>query len=97
MNTQDDANMLDIWVAGPSDTRGFGSKRLSVDEVANNMRDFLAKMQTVFTSVPEAFGRYALSEFTIAAEISGSGKLILLGSGVEANAKGAIEFKFVRK
>lgn len=79
-------------------TRGRDSiKELKVEVLAENMNIFLFQVQSLLEKTPEELGKFYFDEITITAEVSANGKLVLLGSGVEAAAKGSLQFKFKRK
>jgi hypothetical protein len=77
-------------------TRGGGAKEIPVEALAENVKDFIGKMSAILSATPESVGGFKLKEFEVSAEVSASGKLGLLGSGVEASATGALTFKFQR-
>ncbi len=71
---------------------------LKVEVLADNVNLFLGQVEKMMASAPEQInGKFKLTEFTVSAEISATGSLILLGSGVEASGKAGISFKFERK
>jgi hypothetical protein len=63
----------------------------------DNLAHFLQAMRGVVSEVPDHFGVYELSEVTLSAEVSASGKVSLMGSGAEVGGTGGITFKLVRK
>ena len=65
--------------------------------LAQNINLFLTGIEGILENAPVEVGKFHFVEFTVSAEISSNGKLVLLGSGLEAAAKGGIAFKFVRK
>ena len=76
-------------------TRG-SAKEFPIETLADNVRDFLTKVNKILSAAPESSGSFKLKEFEVSAEVSASGKLGLLGSGVEASATGALKFTFQR-
>ncbi len=71
---------------------------LKVEVLADNVNLFLGQVEKMMSNAPEEInGQFKLTEFTVAAEISATGSLILIGSGVEASGKAGIAFKFARK
>jgi hypothetical protein len=71
---------------------------LKVDVLADNVNQFLSQVEGMLSKAPdEVAGKFKLAEFTVSAEISAKGGLVLLGTGVEAAGKGALSFKFQRK
>jgi hypothetical protein len=76
-------------------TRG-KAKELPIETLAKNVREFLAKMNKILADTPESAGSFKLKEFEVSAEVSASGKLGLLGSGVETSVSGGLKFTFQR-
>ena len=77
--------------------RGHAPKELPVEIRAENVNVFLGQIESVLEKAPETVGKFQFTEFTVAAEISAKGGLVLLGSGVEVTGKGGLTFKFQRK
>jgi hypothetical protein len=79
-------------------TRGRGGPReLKVEVLAENVNLFLTQIKSMVEKSPDEVGKFKFTEFTVSAEISGEGKLVLAGTGVEAAVKGGLTFKFERK
>ena len=78
-------------------TRGPGPRELKVEILAQNINLFLTGIEEILEKAPVDVGKFHFVEFTVSAEVSSNGKLVLLGSGLEAAAKGGLAFKFVRK
>jgi hypothetical protein len=97
MNDQDTILVL---VGDEAVTRGGGPgvQELKVEVLADNVNLFLGQIEKMMANAPEEInGKFKLTEFTIGAEISATGSLILLGAGVEASGKAGITFTFERK
>jgi hypothetical protein len=77
--------------------RGYGPARLEVGVLAENVSLFLTQIEEVLEKAPDEVGKFKFTEFTISAEVSAEGKLILAGTGIEAGATGGLTFKFERK
>ncbi len=77
--------------------RGESPKELKVEVLAENVNLFLNKVETMLEKAPEEVGKFRFTEFSVCAEVSADGKLVLLGSGVETGIKGSLTFKFERK
>ncbi len=79
--------------------RGRGPRELQVDVLAANVNVFLGQIEEMLEKAPDevADGRFRFTEFTVSAEISAKGGLVLMGTGVEAAGKGGLTFKFERK
>lgn len=91
-----DKDSILIRPASLTATRGRGTQELNVNILAENVNLFLVQMEKVLEKTPEDIGDFKFTEFEIAVEVSGKGQLIVLGSGVEASAKGGLTFKFQR-
>ena len=77
--------------------RGRGVAEVAVDDLCNNAQAFLQQVGRMIESTPESQSGFQLTEVTVSAEVSASGKLVLLGSGAEAAGKGVLTFKFERR
>ena len=73
-----------------------GIKELSAEELGSGIKLFLEQMNDVLKVSPAEIGGFKFKEFVVSAEIGASGKLTLLGTGVEGSAKGSLTFKFER-
>lgn len=71
-----------------------GIRELSAEELGSGVRLFLGQMNEVLRESPSNIGKFKFKEFVVSAEIGASGKLTLLGTGVEGSAKGSLTFKF---
>jgi hypothetical protein len=80
-------------------TRKRSPRELQVDVLAENVHLFLTQIDSVLAKTPAEVGdgKFRFTEFTVSAEVSAQGKLVLMGSGVEAGATGGLTFKFERK
>jgi hypothetical protein len=76
--------------------RGRAPKQLKVAALAENVNLFLTQIDGVLDKTPDEVGAFKLTEFTVSAEISAKGQLVLVGTGLEAAAKGGLTFKFER-
>jgi hypothetical protein len=74
--------------------RGAMPKELKVDVLANNVNLFLTQIEGVLANTPETVQKFQFAEFTVSAEVSAKGQLVLLGTGGEAGATGGITFTF---
>jgi hypothetical protein len=83
------------WIAAPNDERK--SQELDVDTLARNVKDFLRKVEKILAAAPTTTAGFTLTEFEVAAEVSASGRLGLLGTGIDASGKGGLKFKFQKK
>jgi hypothetical protein len=94
--TENEKDAITVRVAEATVTRGRGTQELKVEVLAENMNIFLTHVEGMLAKAPDKVGKFQFDEITISAEISANGKFILLGSGVEAAAKGSLQFKFKR-
>jgi len=93
-----DADQIIVYGAAKSVvTRGGGPVMLDVDTLARNVQEFLKKVERILQSAIFEAGGFSLTELEVSAEISASGKLGLLGSGIEVGGKGGLKFKFQKK
>ena len=88
-----------VHTAGTTVTRKHAPRELEVEVLAHNVNLFLGQIESILEKAPEETGdgKFKLTEFTVSAEISAKGALILMGTGVEAEGKGGLTFKFERK
>ena len=75
-------------------TRRATPKELKVDVLAENVNLFLTQIEGILDKAPESVGKFQFAEFTVSAEISAKGQLVLLGAGGEAGATGGVTFTF---
>jgi len=80
-------------------TRGGGPRELKVEVLVENVNLFLGQIESILVKTPDEVGdgKFKFTEFTVSAEISAKGALVLAGTGVEAAGKGGLTFKFERK
>jgi hypothetical protein len=84
--------------AVPAMTRRGAPKELKVEVLAENVSIFMQQIDAMLAKAPdEVGGKFKLAELTVTAEVSAKGALVLMGTGVETEAKGGLTFKFVRK
>jgi hypothetical protein len=86
---------------GPDETEtsfrdGNGVRELPVEELANNVSQFLAKIEGVLRETPDVMADFKFAELEVTAEVSAEGKLSLLGTGAGVSAKGGLTFRFER-
>lgn len=93
-DTENDVILVDTTDAAV--TRRRGPKELKVEVLADNVNLFLGQIETILQKAPEEVGEFRFTEFVVSAEISGRGSLTLMGTGVDAGAKGGLTFKFQR-
>ncbi|HEX9926388.1 MAG TPA: hypothetical protein VGD99_27275 [Anaerolineae bacterium] len=81
---------------GDPAVRRRGPQQLKIDVLTENVNLFLTQMETVLEKTPQDIGKFKFTEFTVSAEISAQGGLVLMGTGVEVGASGGLTFKFQR-
>jgi len=93
-------NTIQVKTADATVTRKGGRPReLEVEVLAENVNIFLGQIEGILKKTPEEVGdgKFKFTEFTISAEISAKGALVLMGTGVETEGSGGLTFKFERK
>ena len=73
---------------------GVTVKELDVGILATNVNLFLIQVEKMIEKTPETVGKFQFVEFEVHANVSADGKLVLMGSGVEAGIEGGLKFKF---
>jgi hypothetical protein len=87
----------EILVATAEDTRGaVSTRRLKVDELSNQIEQFVKLVDTMLSTIATLKSGFALSEVEISAEVTAKGSLALLGTGGEVGGSGGIKFLFKR-
>lgn len=71
--------------------------RIEAEQLKQNVSEFLEVVEEAFDKAEKPKSKMQLDEIELSIEISGSGKVSLLGTGAEAGAKGAIKLKFKRR
>jgi hypothetical protein len=94
--TNDGSDEGQILVVTGEDNRAFGARKLSVEQLSENVSRFLSQMGSVLEHAPAEIGGFQFVEFEVNAEINAKGALALLGTGGEAGASGGIKFVFRR-
>jgi len=92
-----DRDAILVSTADTTVMRGRAPKELKVEVLAKNLNLFLTQIEDVLEKTPDEVGRFKFTEFTVSAEISAKGQLVMVGTGVEAAAKGGLTFKFEKE
>lgn len=93
-----DADTILVSTADVTVTRRGAPKELKVQVLAEQVNLFLTQIESVLEKAPdEVGGKFRFTEFTVSAEISAKGGLVLMGTGGEVAGKGGLTFKFERK
>ena len=79
--------------------RGFGGRvsfeniqAVSVSALKENMQAFFHQLQEIIGPAQEKVGEFELSTIEITAQVTGEGKVCLLGTGAKIEAQGGIKF-----
>ena len=70
---------------------------ISAEDLQQNLGEFIEVVEVSFDRAESSKSKLQLEEIELSIEISGNGKVSLLGIGGEAAAKGAVKLKFKRK
>jgi hypothetical protein len=85
----------EILVSAPSQTRSFGKpKAIPVQVLSENVNVFIAQIGTVLDNAPSNVKQFRLDEISFTVEVTASGELSIMGTGVGAEAKGGMTFTF---
>ncbi len=57
----------------------------------------MSQVEQILSTAPKETGEFEFTEFTVTAQVSAKGGLMLMGAGGEVTAGGGLTFKFVRK
>ena len=96
--SEDQPDTILVHTTDTEITRGprSGIKEINVQALGDNVNIFLTQISTILEKSPQDVGIFKLTKFTVSAEVSATGQLIVLGSGGSASAKGALTFEFER-
>lgn len=70
---------------------------VELDKLKAEMKGFIAAMREILDEADPPNSKMRLDEVELSVEVSGEGKVSLLGIGGKAAGKGAMTFKFKRK
>lgn len=108
MNTEPESiatsqnDSITVIVRNDSSRRGDGAnfysaKNVKIQDLSANVNIFLGQMKNVIDAVPVEANGFTFDEIEVSVEISATGKLNILGTGVEGSAGGGFKFIFRRK
>ena len=91
-----------IAIFGPPDDmhRGPDSSRwdqIDQEELATNLNELLSSFQKTIDTVGDRDGEMQVSQVQVSVGVSASGKVGLLGTGVEATGTASLSITFTRK
>ena len=69
---------------------------LPVDELRNNLADFMASLQEILPAADKTAAGMGLKSVSVAVGINGKGKFGFLGTGVEAGGSATLTLNFER-
>ena len=92
--SDNDQDTILVTAADTTITRKGGPQPLKVEVLAESVNVFMTQISHILDKAPDEVGKFQFTEFTVSAEISAKGQLILLGTGGEAQAKGGVTFTF---
>jgi hypothetical protein len=84
------------WLRTQSD-EVFIRNTISTSQLRSSATEFVKAIAKVVDGIPETFGRYSLTEIALSAEISASGRISIVGSGVELSTAGGLQLTFTRR
>lgn len=94
---EEDNNTILVITSEKGVVRGGTVSKLRIEDLSENVNQFLQKMGKVLEKSPDILGKYGLAEFEVSAEINAKGSIALLGTGGEAGAKSGLKFVFRRQ
>lgn len=83
-----------------TDFRSTGGKQIAeipIDGLKSQVDAVISGLDDLFAARADALKNYELAEFTVSLEVTASGKIGILGTGVETSGTGGIELTFRRK
>jgi len=87
----------DDVVTRDSNTLRLRKEILPVDQLSEKLATFVGALEKTLDRLKEVGGTYELDEVTVSVEISTTGNVSLLGSGVSATGTGGLELTFKRR
>lgn len=75
---------------------GGKAKQLDPEDLKKNMSNFLSNLEDILDAGKTRIGEFQIDEITVSAQISGDGKVCLLGSGVKVGMQGGLKFVLKR-
>lgn len=96
-STTDDIESIQVEVSSPVYRGNRIIQTFKVDVLSQNINVFITQVEALIKDTPKDVGNFQFSEFTVSAEVSAKGSLVILGSGGEMSGKGALTFKFTKK
>lgn len=73
------------------DLRTVATGEIEVQKLADSLKTFLGRLDQVMKDLNAKVGGFEVDEMEIYAEVSGEGKISLLGTGVQTGAMGGLK------
>lgn len=73
-----------------------GISAVSVSALKENMQMFFRQLQEMVSPGKETIGAFELSQIEVTAQVTGDGKVCLLGTGAKIEVQGGIKFVLKR-
>ncbi len=93
------SNKIEVVVSDSQvwrDKKDVRRTEVDVNTLSSNMNTFLGRIGSMLEQTPEHVGPFHFQEFEISAEVTAQGTLAILGTGLQAGAKGGLKFVFRR-
>jgi hypothetical protein len=98
MSEQDKISIITVRESTTlAEKRELFETQLNTSVLSDELQKFLSKLNNILTNIPKNVNEYQLDEIELSAEISASGTIKILGSGVESELGGGLKFVFRRK
>ena len=92
----DQQNTILVTTSDMVNARGKPPREIQVDVLGKNINLFVTQIVSILDKAPDQIDKFRLTQIAVSAEISAKGSLVLLGTGVESEAKGGLTFVFTR-
>lgn len=99
LQTSVDTKQTRSWESSLEDTSKYKAKEITLEKLEQEMTHFLQVVGRLFNRAEQEAAKkpgMQLDEIELSVEISGEGKIMLMGTGAKAAGKGAIVLKFKR-
>jgi len=72
-------------------------KAVNVNELKENVKHFFSQLNEILVTGGDKVGEFSVNQVEISAQITGEGKICLLGSGTKMSVNGGLKFILTRK
>jgi hypothetical protein len=69
---------------------------VSVSELKKNVESFFVQLREILDTGAERIGRFEVDQVEVSVQITGEGKVCLMGSGMKLGAEGGVKFVLKR-